>query len=172
MGIHPWDAASADISTMQRLSDGIQAIGEIGLDFASAVPKEIQYSAFRSQLAIAQQRGLPVVLHCVRAFNEVMLLLKETPPPIVIFHGFIGSVQQAAQALRQGYYLSFGLRTFSSPRTQEVLRTMPLGRLFLETDDADISIEEIYEKTAHLRQISIVELQQNIQINYERIFRK
>lgn len=67
------------------------------------------------------------MLHCVRAFEPVMLELAAREPRAVIFHGFIGSPEQARRALEKGYYLSFGVRTFSSPKTMEALRETPPG---------------------------------------------
>ena len=123
-GIHPWDAPQADAAALDRLdrkleSGGVQAVGETGLDFVQAADngtRQAQIELFRAQLALACRYGLPVVLHCVKAFEQTMRLLWEQEPRAVIFHGFIGSPEQARQALERGYCLSFGERTFASPR--------------------------------------------------------
>ena len=88
----------------------------------------------------------------------------------VIFHGFIGSVEQAQRAVKQGYYLSFGERTFHSPKTIEAMRSTPLSSLFVETDESTTPIEEIYEKVAVLRGISTTELATTTEENFKRIF--
>ena len=88
----------------------------------------------------------------------------------VIFHGFIGSPQQAARALAAGYCLSFGERTFCSPRTTEVLRTLPADRLFLETDDSDVAIETVYARAAEVRGTTVGKLRRVIAENYRRLF--
>ncbi len=150
VGIHPWDADRMPVASLLPLDETVQAIGEIGLDFARAVPKEAQYAAFRAQLELARQYGLPVVLHCVRAFNEVMRELKTRPPRAAIFHGFIGSPEQARQAIAAGHYLSFGERTFRSPKTVEAMRITPLSRLFFETDESETPIEEFYQQASQL----------------------
>ena len=99
-GVHPWDAEREDTATLgQRLGDA-QAVGETGLDFACGVAREAQTAALRAQLRLARERGLPVVLHCVRAFEPLMRELAACPPPAAIFHGFIGSPEQARQAVR------------------------------------------------------------------------
>ena len=148
----------------------VQAIGETGLDFACPVPREAQFAALRAQLALARRTGRPVVLHCVRAFEPLMRELDACQPRAVIFHGFIGSPEQARQALRRGYYLSFGERAFASPKTLRALHEMPLGQLFFETDDAEVSIEEIYARAAEALGRPVEELQRATLENYKRLF--
>jgi TatD DNase family protein len=89
--------------------------------------------------------------------------------PAVIFHGFVGSPQQAAAAVRKGYYLSFDERSLGSPKTVEAMRATPLDRLFLETDDAAIPIAAIYERAAGLLGVPLTRLKQTIFENYERV---
>ena len=123
-----------------------------------------------AQLRLARERGLPVVLHCVRAFEPLMRELAACEPRAVIFHGFIGSPEQARQALAKGYFLSFGERAFASPKTLAALRETPLSQLFLETDDSPVPIAEIYARAAEARGIPVEELQRATLSNYERIF--
>ncbi|WP_302604284.1 TatD family hydrolase [uncultured Alistipes sp.] len=174
-GIHPWDAPQADSAALDRLareleSGGVQAVGETGLDFARPADRDAQVRLFRAQLALACRYGLPVVLHCVKAFEQTMRLLREQEPRAVIFHGFIGSPEQARQALERGYYLSFGERTFASPRTVEALKETPLSQLFLETDDSETPVKTIYTRVAELLALLVEELKRATTENYERIF--
>ena len=170
VGIHPWHAATGDISAVEERASNIDAIGEIGLDFACDVPHGEQMRIFRAQLAIAERLAKPVVLHCVRAFEEVMRVLRDYHLSAVIFHGFIGSMEQAQRAVAEGYYISFGERTFRSPKTIAAMRNIPLSHLFVETDESNTPIEAIYEKIAELRGISIAELAAATEENYNRIF--
>ena len=160
--------AGAQVAGMQAIE--VQAIGETGLDFACTVPRDTQLAALRAQLALARRERLPVVLHCVRAFEPLMRELDACEPRAVIFHGFIGSPEQARQALARGYCLSFGERAFASPKTLRALHETPLGQLFLETDDADVAIEEIYARAAEELGIPVEVLQRATLENYERIF--
>lgn len=176
-GLHPREAGEATVGALaERLcggaSDAIQAVGETGLDFACPVPREAQFNALRAQLALARQAGMPVVLHCVRAFEPLMRELAECEPRAVIFHGFIGSPEQARQALRRGYYLSFGERAFASPKTLRALREVPLGQLFFETDDDEVTIGEIYDRAAAVLGLPEEVLQRATLENYERLFEK
>ena len=130
----------------------------------------MQESLFRYQLAIAERLRKPVVLHCVKAFEPMMNILDEYELAAVIFHGFIGSPEQALQAVKAGYYLSFGHRTFASPKSIEALRQIPQNRLFVETDDYDISIDEVYERVAGLLGVELENLEAIIEKNFETIF--
>ncbi|WP_295890735.1 TatD family hydrolase [uncultured Alistipes sp.] len=177
-GIHPWEAARELAAVRSeglagRLGEalaGAQALGETGLDFACSTDREAQTELLRAHLRLARERGLAVVLHCVRAFEPLMNELKACPPPAAIFHGFIGSPEQARQALAKGYCLSFGERTFASPKTLAALRETPLSQLFLETDDSPVPIAEIYARAAEAKGVPEEELQRAILDNYKRIF--
>ena len=169
-GVHPWDADMQLVATLgEQLSDA-QAVGETGLDFVHGPSREVQTEALRAQLRLARERGLPVVLHCVRAFEPLMRELAACEPRAVIFHGFIGSPEQARRALAKGYFLSFGERAFASPKTLAALRETPLSQLFLETDDSPVPIEEIYARATEARGVPTEVLQRATLANYERIF--
>jgi len=168
-GIHPWEAAGD--WTLREPSAACRAIGEIGLDYARPVDRGRQEVLLRAQLRQAERLGLPVVLHCVRAFEPLMKILDDYRLRAVIFHGFIGSSVQAAAALKRRYCLSFGERSLRSPRTVEVLRGMPGEFLFLETDDSPTPIETVYRRAAAVRACTEEELLRTVRENYERIFR-
>lgn len=171
-GVHPWDADREAAETLGERLAKAQAVGEIGLDFVRGAERDAQFAALRAQLQLACERGLPVVLHCVRAFEPLMRELAACEPRAVIFHGFIGSPEQARQALARGYYLSFGERTFASPKTCAALRETPLDRLFLETDDSPVRIETIYEQAAEAKGVTIDTLRDAAWANYRRIFER
>lgn len=167
-GIHPWDAERE--LPMPDFS-ACDIVGETGLDYSADVSKEAQQELFLKHLNIAEKLEKPVVLHVVKSFEDVMLALKKHRLQGVVFHGFIGSKEQAERATSQGYYLSFGDRSLRSPRTREVIATIKIENLFCETDDrTDISIEKIYEEVAALRGISQEELSSEIEKNYIRLF--
>ncbi len=175
IGIHPWQlgegfdpaAALREVETAPAA-----AIGEIGLDHAIPSDHGEQKMIFAAQLRIAQERTLPVILHCVRAFEPTMEILSAHPLPAVIFHGFIGSPEQAARALRAGYHLSYGRRSLDSPKTVEAMRRTPLERLFLETDDALVPITEIYTRAAQLLDRPGEEIAIQIEENYATVVGK
>lgn len=171
VGVHPWEAENITLSQVcDTMFSDAEAIGEIGLDYACDVDKSKQEELFCRQAEIAERLQKPIILHCVKAFEPIMNLLLRYSSKAVVFHGFIGSEEQALQALKRGYYLSFGHRTFCSPKTIEALRSTPLSQLFVESDECDTPIEDIYVKIADLRGVDIEELKVATSNNYNRIF--
>lgn len=168
VGLHPWQAATGVIPSEAEILSA-DAVGEIGLDKACEVDFEQQRAVFEAQLRLAEQYKKPVVVHCVRAFEEVISALEKFTIKAVIFHGFIGSQEQAARAVKKGYFLSFGARTERSKKTIEALRATPLDRLFIETDEADTPIAEMYALVARLRNTEVEEIEEATSRNYERI---
>lgn len=171
VGLHPWQAASGTLPSREAVA-AADAVGEIGLDKACGVDFETQKELFVKQLEMAERFEKPVVLHCVKAFEEVMTMLDKHTLRAVIFHGFIGSKEQAERSVKKGYYLSFGARTEGSKKTIEALRVTPLDRLFVETDEAEVTIEAMYQTIARLRDIEVEELKRATAANYKRIFTK
>lgn len=168
-GIHPWQAEEG-----AKLPDfsNCDIVGETGLDYACEVDRYRQKELFIRHLAKAQQLGKPVVLHVVRALNDTLSILSEFKGlKGVVFHGFIGSKEQAAECLKRGYYLSFGERSLRSPKTREVIAKMPQNLLFCETDDnTSVAIEEIYRSVAEIRGTTPEELLRTIEDNYKNLF--
>jgi TatD DNase family protein len=175
VGIHPWQLSELDEAGLAEAMREVEtapaaAIGEIGLDYAIETDRDRQTAVFAAQLRVAEARGLPVILHCVRAFEPTMEILSaHSGLPAVIFHGFIGSPEQAARAVEAGYYLSFGERSLSSPKTVEALRNTPPEKLLLETDDSATPIAEVYSRVGEILNIPREMLAKTIYENYERL---
>ena len=171
-GIHPWDAEEARDSWLDTIRTmRPDAIGETGLDRAAATDTTLQREWFVRQRDLARQMRLPLIVHCVRAYEESIPLLKDFPLPVV-FHGFTGSERLAARLTGKGFYLSFGETLFRSPRTRKALAAVPCERFFLETDCSPLSIETIYAEAAGIRGVSIERLKENIETNFLTIFGK
>lgn len=169
-GIHPWDAEQYKSLPHFEACD---IIGETGLDYAREVNRNAQQLLFEAHLAAAERLHKPIVLHVVRSFEEVMRTLRQYDLQGVVFHGFIGSKEQAARCIARGYYLSFGERSLRSPKCREVIASLPADRLFCETDDrATPTIEQIYAEVATLRTTTVEELMTQIVDNYEKLFAK
>ena len=168
-GIHPWDAEKGCMLPKFRECD---IIGETGLDFAREVDKAAQERLFRAHLETAEKLHKPVVLHVVRAFEPTIKILTDYNIKSIVFHGFMGSEQQAKEALRRGYYLSFGERSLRSPKTRQAIASTPLNRLFCETDDNPLlDIASVYAEVAEIKGVALAELERNIYENYKRLFR-
>ncbi len=181
IGIHPWQVRSLESDSACTLADfkpalleveasAASAIGEIGLDFAQPDNHALQEQVFACQLHIAESLCKPVILHCVKAFEPLVNTLAKYPLSAAIFHGFIGSKQQAARATEAGYYLSFGERSLDSPKTVEALKCTPLKYLFLETDESALPISHIYSRVAALLALPVHVLKEQLFTNYQTVF--
>ena len=147
------------------------AVGEIGLDHASGRRNEsCQTTVLTAQLQSASALRLPVIIHCVKAFELLMELLAAYSLPAVIFHGYTGSPQQTERLFAAGYYLSVGPISLRSPKTEASLREAPLHRLFIETDDSDVPIEQMYTAVGALLNIPVPELKADIYQNFKTVF--
>jgi len=174
-GIHPWKAGG---QVAEYSLDGVAAIGEIGLDYACKVDRQLQKDVFERQLALAQSHGLPVVVHCVRAMDDALAILAGYRLRAVIFHGFTGNPQVARGALQRGYYLSFGPVAFRSPKTLDTLRAAPRSQIFLETDTSGEDIESVYARAAEVlgtgggaqTEAQVAALREQIYDNFKLIF--
>ena len=150
---------------------GAAAVGEIGLDHASGRRNEsCQTTVLTAQLQSASALRLPVIIHCVKAFELLMELLAAYSLPAVIFHGYTGSPQQTERLFAAGYYLSVGPISLRSPKTEASLREAPLHRLFIETDDSDVPIEQMYTAVGALLNIPVPELKADIYQNFKTVF--
>lgn len=170
-GIHPWEAELWS-GTLPPLSPACEAVGEIGLDRSHELSAAPQEALFEAQLSQAEMSSLPVILHSVKAFEPVMEALAHHSLQGVIFHGFIGSTQQVERAVKAGYYLSFGAGALRSPRTVDVIRSLPDDRLFLETDCSPFPIEELYREVAVLRGTTPEALMTVTRANFRKLFRR
>ena len=174
VGIHPWTLTeeNADIqwkALRESIKDKrIVAIGECGLDKLKGSSMELQTAVFKQEAALAEDSSLPLIIHCVKAFNELIQLKKEISPcqPWII-HGFRGKLPLALDCIRHGFYLSIG-----SHFQENTLKTIPLDRLFIETDESEESIGSIYQRVAETKGISQQELLEAINKNVREVFFK
>ena len=176
IGLHPWYIKVSDASQELELlkfsatKPNVLAIGECGLDRVCDTDFELQMHYFIKQIELANEVEKPLVIHCVRAFDEVLQLLKQHHVSVpVIFHGFNKNEKVASQILNAGYLLSFGQKLMFES-TASVFKSTPLDRLFLETDDGCVAIEEVYKMAAEIKGIAIEQLQEQIQKNANLVF--
>jgi len=176
IGLHPWyiDAASwlqqMEALTLYSTNNNVLAIGECGLDKVCTTDFIVQQQVFIRQIALANTIGKPLLIHCVRAFDEVQLLLEKNKVQVpVIFHGFNKSRALAQQLAGKGYYISFG-KALQLPAVQLVLAGLPLPQIFLETDAAALSIAGVYALAASALQIDITALSLQIAKNTATVF--
>ena len=176
-GIHPYQAHETDLDFKAIIENSQKenclAIGESGLDKIISTPIDIQTVVFKKQIEISENNHLPLILHCVKAWNEVLIVKKEVKPKQTwIFHGFrktalLGSV------LENNLMVSIGTPIIYDLKLQKLFHQIPLDQLFLETDSDDrFTIEEVYKKAAELSGISLDVLKIQISANFKRNFSK
>lgn len=178
VGLHPWfidtETLGDELETLEQIiRDGkCIAIGECGLDKKTETPFKIQRLVFKKQLELAEKYQLPVIIHCVSSFAQVIAdknkIVSESVP--LIIHGFAKKVEMAQQLIDHGFYLSFGSNLLNSKTLQNSFKNIRLDRVFLETGSHDESIQEIYEFAAELLNISVQDLNKQITANFNTVF--
>ena len=143
VGSHPDAADEVDDSVLEeyrllcRGNPKIRAIGEIGLDYHyEDIPRDIQQRAFRLQMELARELGLPVIVHEREAHEDGLRIVEEFPEVTGVFHCYSGSLEMAKWLVNRGWYIGFtGVLTFKNARKAvEVASGIPLDRIVLETD--------------------------------------
>lgn len=173
VGIHPKDVSEhfdERFLWLKRLSEDENciAIGECGLDGLIEVDEELQEECFEKQILWANEIKKPVIIHCVRRFSQLLRFKKFAEVPMIV-HGFNKKRNIADDLQNAGFYLSFGKAVLQNVYLQQILADFPISRMFLETDDADFEIEELYQKTSELKSISMENLENQIQENLRKI---
>lgn len=169
-GMHPWDiqpCPDEQINVIERASAlaSVVAIGECGIDkLKSPASIKEQKRVFEAQALIAEKSRKPLIIHCVKAQEEIIAIKRNIKPSTAwIIHGFRGKPEQAAQLLKEGFYLSYGEK-FNA----ESLAATPPSRLFIESDTSSLPIKDIYKNVADILGISTEALATQIAENIER----
>ncbi|MBD3904317.1 TatD family hydrolase [Chryseobacterium sp. C-2] len=173
IGIHPQDIQFENIESQfdwvkSTITEDCFAIGECGLDGLISIEQNLQEQVFKRQIEISNELKKPLIIHCVRKFYEVISFRKIANQPIII-HGFNKKQSFADDLLKNKFYLSFGKAVLYNLSLQNVLKTTPLDKIFLETDNEDFNIEELYIKVSELKGISLEKLNEQISENLETI---
>lgn len=178
-GLHPWHINKETyVSQLEHLrirahEKRCMAIGECGLDKLSTVDFQLQEKVFIQQVKIANDMQKPIIVHCVKAFNELIncLNLNDNEVPVII-HGFNNNENIARVLVDHGCYFSFGKALLGyESNASKALKNVGRKNFFLETDDADISIKYIYRKASELLGIEEDIVAQQIKSNYEKVFK-
>lgn len=177
IGIHPWFLKKETYENELLLIEqklqhhNFYAIGECGLDKAIETNFDFQKEIFIKQIELSEKYQKPIIIHCVRAFQEIIELGKlYKPSQPWIIHGFQKGKQLAFSLIKNGFYISFGEVVLKNSEIQTVISEISLDKIFLETDDSEIKIHEIYQKVSILKQVTLEELQEKIHKNFKRIF--
>ena len=179
IGWHPWHIVENKVAdTLLSLDKYIRhynpaVIGECGIDkcCANTVSLALQQKVFEYHLQLSEKYSKPLVIHCVKSFNELVTIKRRYKPkqPWIV-HGYNNNVQISQMLLNEGMLLSFGsalLKIDSNAR--KVLADIDNHLFFLETDGKEVSIEEIYKVASEVRKTPVNVLENILQQNFERI---
>ncbi len=177
IGLHPWffgaNNFEGPLSKIREFAakNIVIAIGEAGFDKIRGASPDLQKKVFEEQARIAEEYKIPLIIHCVKGWDELLAAHKKLKPKVPwLIHGFHGKVETARQLLDRGMYLSVWYSFALIPESAELIRFIPKNRLFLETDGADVDIRDIYNKVSSDLEIGTDELKSIILTNYRRIF--
>ncbi len=192
LGLHPCDVKDnfeeeLSIINKEIAQRKIYAIGEIGIDLywdKSTLSK--QQEAFRIQIGWAKQLGLPIVIHCREAFDEIFTILDELKDKKLrgIFHCFTGNQEQARQVINLGFFLGIGgVLTYKNSGLDKVVQEIDLKHIVLETDSPYLTpvphrgkpnessyLIHIAQKLADIKQVTIEKLAEISTENSVKIF--
>lgn len=177
IGLHPWfltpNNAQEDFNNLKNSIENqqITALGECGLDRLKGESLEFQIPLFEQQIRLAEAYKKPVIIHCVKAYSEVISIKKNLKPQIpLIIHGFNQNEQILKELLKNQFYISIGTNVLMpNSNAFKALKQIPLSQLFLETDDKKEDIRRIYERVAEILNMPLEELKKAILENFSRI---
>jgi TatD DNase family protein len=176
-GIHPWYLDESNhnrllASVIKTAADPLViAVGETGFDKIKGPSMDLQRKTFEEQIIIAEELKKPVVIHCVRAWDELLRAHKRFHPKLPwLVHGFRGNKDIAMQLISKGMYISFWFEFILKPESSELVGSLPKERIFLETDGAEVDIRDIYNKVSNDLGLGLNGLKKLILNNYKVFF--
>jgi len=174
--IHPWHSDGLEPKKVSDMLEKLTkqkkllAIGETGLDKACSSDYKQQMKVFELQLDFAEACHKPVIIHAVKSWNDLTTIIKRAKTPCIL-HGYAEGITLTRQFIEMGCFFSPGKSLFKlTPRILEAIQLIPLTSFFLETDESQIPIEEIYLQFSKIRNLSLETLKIQIQKNFAAIF--
>jgi len=154
-GIHPWNLEkdnSDNLLLKVKNAAGcknLMAIGEAGYDKLKGPDLKLQNEVFMAQAILAEEYRKPMIIHCVKAWDELIAVHRKLKPTVPwLVHGFRGSIELANQLIARGFWLSFWYDFILRSESSGLIRSVSQEKIFVETDGADIKIQNIYLKVA------------------------
>jgi TatD DNase family protein len=174
VGIHPWHIQVEKVENqwkdLEIMAQNTQvlAIGETGLDRLCKTSYILQLKLFQRHIVLAELLHIPLIIHSVHAVAEVIQLKRKYHSTIPwVIHGFRGKKELAQQLVSSGFFLSFG-----EQYQEDALNKVPLNSLFIETDESEIDIHQLYKRAADVRRMPVNEFTAAIQENIQKVFLK
>ena len=193
MGLHPTHVKENYEEELMHVEEMLAmrkfyAVGEIGIDlYWDKSTLDIQKKAFKHQIQLAKKYGLPIVIHCREAFDEIFEVLETEKDEDLygIFHCFTGALEQAHQAISYNLKLGIGgVATFKNGKIDQFLNQIDLKHIVLETDSPYLApvpfrgkrnesayIIKVLEKLASIYNVSLEELAAITTENSKEVFK-
>ena len=194
VGIHSMEARApieeetyGDLRALTLSSPKVICVSETGLDFLPTSPdRGIQLQAFREQIRLARELGLPIIFHSRESHAEVLQTLRDERAGDVggVMHYFQGDEATAREAIDLGFYISLARPLLRLPDLQEVARVLSLEHLVLETDAAPQPfkkyrhnwteprhVREVAQKLAELKDVTLEEVAEVTTANITRLLK-
>lgn len=171
-GIHPARTGQSDFDGLEAylLENRCRAVGECGIDRSIEIPPEQQRELFLRHVRLSDRLRLPLVIHCVRAYYDLIAVRKGLRGSSVpwLIHGFRGNAEIAAALQEHGFILSL------APAYVKHLEEFPphirRDSFLLETDDGKDSIETLYDHAARIGAWASGELRELLFMNFRKLF--
>lgn len=179
VGLHPWHVNNFNRDECFRLiaeaviDENMLFVGECGLDRHIDTAFALQEDCFIRQIQIAEDCCKPLIIHCVRAYSDLIRIKKQTKSSVPwILHGYSGNLESTFSLVKNGFFFSVGEKLIFETKKVEVLKSIPLHSLFLETDESNITIEQLYRTVAVVLNLGEDELISVIWNNFKNILKK
>lgn len=179
VGLHPWYIGNGHdhrelLSLVEQkvALNEVIAVGECGLDKLANTESQLQLDVFLSQCRLAEEVNKPLIIHCVKSYNEISHLKRKMKPTVPwILHGYNGNAFITGQLLLLGFYFSLGKMIFDDlSQVMEALPLIPPDHLFFETDEWKKPVGEVYKRYAGMRGMTAEELSDQVTWNFRKVF--
>ena len=178
VGLHPWHVKAPEENNewLLQVEDAVEFdhvifIGECGLDKKVDNDFNEQQRVFEAQAFMSEEVKKPLVIHCIKAYNEVIEMHKKLHPEMPwIMHGYNGSLEMTKQLAGKNFLFSFGENLFKNgAKAIDSFKYLPLDRIFFETDEFEGDVDKMYEKGAELKELPVEKLKEAVWKNFNRI---
>ncbi len=179
VGLHPWFITNnhdhkTQFAELEKraLFPEVVAIGECGLDKLANTESQLQLDVFINQCRIAESVNKPVIIHCVKSYNEISHLKRRLKPTVPwILHGYKGNGMVTSQLVPLGFYFSLGKMFLTDEEeARQMAEKIPPGQLFFETDEWEKPVQDIYTRYALISGLGEEALKEQIMWNFRKVF--
>lgn len=169
-GIHPWysEGSETQMTYLTEIAPNprIVAIGETGIDRLKGPSFDVQIPLFKQHIELAEKLRKPLIIHCVKAWEELIHVYRELKPsqPSII-HGYRSRPELTKRLINEGFLFSIG-----DNLNVDSLPLIPMDRLFCETDEGDMSICDVYLQASQVLNMELEEFAEAVAANVRRVF--